>query len=65
MRKIELEKLEDSRRERKLSVKMESNRLQTEIDAYKKEIKANYMAQFDEAKAEMKKVTGNSWQFFV
>lgn len=57
LRKIELEKLENSRKERKLSVKQETNRLQSEIEAYKKEIKANYMTQFDEAKAEMKKVT--------
>lgn len=57
MRKIELEKLQDTITERKTSAKTETDRIDKEIEAYKKELVANYSTQFEEAKANMKKVT--------
>lgn len=56
LRKIELEKLQDTITERKTSAKTETDRIDKEIEAYKKEIVANYTTQFEEAKANMKKV---------
>ena len=56
LRKIELEKLHQAISERKTSAKNETDRIQMAIDAYKRDLKENYHAQFEDAKIEMKKV---------
>ena len=56
LRKLELEQRRATLSSSQQSIKTESDRMRAEVEAYKLEVKANYLAQFEEAKLAMKKV---------